>query len=219
MINLLLLDHFYPVMSYKKKATNYCVRFGRSLWSAREPKLKSFSILVAVKITDQHRQYQSVRKCFHFEGRLLQCSISLSFLSLRQSDDFVPSRISLEESSPIKNSLVLNTNTSEILLAKVFHSGFLEFFLKATFQTGNERERERERGDRNVKDRKSIYRQANSSRQLSPLILLADVHHPFNVSFLPSYLIHSLLLSLSSLSLFFYSFSTILENHCNLWAI
>ena len=38
-INLLLLDNFYPVMSYrrvqgKKKATDYCTRFGRSLWSA-----------------------------------------------------------------------------------------------------------------------------------------------------------------------------------------
>ena len=38
MISLLLLNNFYPVISHRrvqKKATNYCVRFGRSLWSAR----------------------------------------------------------------------------------------------------------------------------------------------------------------------------------------
>ncbi|KOX77708.1 hypothetical protein WN51_09373 [Melipona quadrifasciata] len=39
MIRLLLLNNFYPVISYrrvqkKKKATNYCIRFGHSLWSA-----------------------------------------------------------------------------------------------------------------------------------------------------------------------------------------
>ena len=38
-INLLLLNHFYPVTSYrrirkKRKATNCCIRFGHSLWSA-----------------------------------------------------------------------------------------------------------------------------------------------------------------------------------------
>ena len=37
--NLLLLSNIYPVITYsidefKKKATNYCVRFGHSLWSA-----------------------------------------------------------------------------------------------------------------------------------------------------------------------------------------
>ena len=41
MINLLLLNNFYPVIWYrrvrrKKKATNYCIRFGRSLWSANQ---------------------------------------------------------------------------------------------------------------------------------------------------------------------------------------
>ena len=40
MISLLLLNNFYTVMSYrrvqkKKKATNYCIRFGHSLWSAK----------------------------------------------------------------------------------------------------------------------------------------------------------------------------------------
>ena len=39
MTSLLLFDNFYPVTSYRrvqkeKKATNYCVRFGHSLWSA-----------------------------------------------------------------------------------------------------------------------------------------------------------------------------------------
>ena len=39
MIRLLLLNNFNPVMSHrrvqkKEKATNYCVRFGDSLWSA-----------------------------------------------------------------------------------------------------------------------------------------------------------------------------------------
>ena len=38
-INLLILNNFYPVISYrrvqkKKKATNYRTRFGHSLWSA-----------------------------------------------------------------------------------------------------------------------------------------------------------------------------------------
>ena len=38
-INVLLLNNFYLVMSYrrvqkKKEATNYCIRFGHSLWSA-----------------------------------------------------------------------------------------------------------------------------------------------------------------------------------------
>ena len=41
MISVLLLNHFYPMISYrrvqkKKKATNYCIRFGRSLWSANQ---------------------------------------------------------------------------------------------------------------------------------------------------------------------------------------
>ena len=40
MMSLLLLSNFYPAMSYrrvrkKKKATNYCIRFGHSLWSAQ----------------------------------------------------------------------------------------------------------------------------------------------------------------------------------------
>ncbi|CAD1469986.1 unnamed protein product, partial [Heterotrigona itama] len=39
-INLLLLNNFYPVMSYryelKKKATNYYIRFGHSLWFANQ---------------------------------------------------------------------------------------------------------------------------------------------------------------------------------------
>ena len=39
MTSLILLDRFYPAVSYrpvqkKKKATNYRVRFGHSLWSA-----------------------------------------------------------------------------------------------------------------------------------------------------------------------------------------
>ena len=39
MIRLLLLNNIHPVISYrrvqkKKKATNYCIRFGHSLWSA-----------------------------------------------------------------------------------------------------------------------------------------------------------------------------------------
>ena len=38
-ISLSLLDNFYPVMCRRvrreKKATNYCTRFGHSLWSAR----------------------------------------------------------------------------------------------------------------------------------------------------------------------------------------
>ena len=39
--DLLRLNNFYPVMSYrrvrmKKKATNCCVRFGHSLWSANQ---------------------------------------------------------------------------------------------------------------------------------------------------------------------------------------
>ncbi|KAF3422329.1 hypothetical protein E2986_10876 [Frieseomelitta varia] len=43
MTSLLLLDDFCPVISYrcvqkkkKKKATNYCIRFGHSLWSANQ---------------------------------------------------------------------------------------------------------------------------------------------------------------------------------------
>ncbi|CAD1481295.1 unnamed protein product, partial [Heterotrigona itama] len=41
MINLLLLsNNFYPVIYYtdefQKKATNYCIRFGHSLWSANQ---------------------------------------------------------------------------------------------------------------------------------------------------------------------------------------
>ena len=41
MISLLLLNNFYPVTSYRRvlkkmKATNYCVRFGHSLWSANQ---------------------------------------------------------------------------------------------------------------------------------------------------------------------------------------
>ena len=32
-INLLLLNNFYTD-EFKKKATNHCARFGRSLWSA-----------------------------------------------------------------------------------------------------------------------------------------------------------------------------------------
>ena len=40
-INLLLLNNFYPVISYQrlqkeKKATKYCTRFGHSLWSANQ---------------------------------------------------------------------------------------------------------------------------------------------------------------------------------------
>ena len=39
MTSLLPVNNFYPVISYrrvqkKKKATNYCIRFGHSLWSA-----------------------------------------------------------------------------------------------------------------------------------------------------------------------------------------
>ena len=38
MINLLLVNHFYPVMyrrKFEKKAANYCIySFGHSLWSA-----------------------------------------------------------------------------------------------------------------------------------------------------------------------------------------
>ena len=39
MTSLLLLNNFYPVISYRRvrkeeKATNYCARFGHSLWSA-----------------------------------------------------------------------------------------------------------------------------------------------------------------------------------------
>ena len=41
MINLSLLNNFYPVISYRrvqkeKNATNYCIRFGHSLWSANQ---------------------------------------------------------------------------------------------------------------------------------------------------------------------------------------
>ena len=42
MISLLPLNNFYPVISSyrrvqeKKKATNYCIRFGHSLWSANQ---------------------------------------------------------------------------------------------------------------------------------------------------------------------------------------
>ncbi|KOX77661.1 hypothetical protein WN51_09326 [Melipona quadrifasciata] len=40
-IDLLFLNNFYPVISYRrvqreKKATNYCIRFGHSLWSANQ---------------------------------------------------------------------------------------------------------------------------------------------------------------------------------------
>ena len=47
MISLLLLNHFYRVTSYrrvqmKQKATNYCIRFGRSRYQCRG--LKSFAI-------------------------------------------------------------------------------------------------------------------------------------------------------------------------------
>ena len=41
MISSLPLNDFYPVISYRsvqkeKKATNYCTRFGHSLWSANQ---------------------------------------------------------------------------------------------------------------------------------------------------------------------------------------
>ena len=41
MISLLFLNNFYPVISHrrvqkKKKSTNYCIRFGHSLWSANQ---------------------------------------------------------------------------------------------------------------------------------------------------------------------------------------
>ena len=35
-ISLLLLNNFYPVTQEEKKATNYCIRFGHSLWSANQ---------------------------------------------------------------------------------------------------------------------------------------------------------------------------------------
>ena len=41
MMSLLLVNNFYPMISHrrvqrKKKATNYCIRFGHSLWSANQ---------------------------------------------------------------------------------------------------------------------------------------------------------------------------------------
>ena len=47
MINLLLRNNFYPVISYrrvqkKKKGKNDCVRFGHSLWSAQPVAKASF---------------------------------------------------------------------------------------------------------------------------------------------------------------------------------
>ena len=43
-INLLLVNNFYPVISYtdefKKKAMNYCIRFGHSLWSVNQLRVK-----------------------------------------------------------------------------------------------------------------------------------------------------------------------------------
>ena len=46
MTSLLLLNHFYPAMSYRRvreerKATNSCIRFGRSLWSANQFKSRA----------------------------------------------------------------------------------------------------------------------------------------------------------------------------------
>ena len=48
MISLLLLNNFFSVISYqqvqkKKKVTNYCIRFGHSLWSANQLQRKRLS--------------------------------------------------------------------------------------------------------------------------------------------------------------------------------
>ena len=53
-INLLLLNNFYPMISYdtdefKKKVTNYCVRFGRSLWSANQLPAQGIDELITNK--------------------------------------------------------------------------------------------------------------------------------------------------------------------------
>ena len=86
MISLLLLNNFYRAISYrrvqkKKKATNYCIRFGHSLWSANQ--------LPAQGVKDDAPWISTCFKLFSLRARLDTFSTVHDTMRARSTTDQV----------------------------------------------------------------------------------------------------------------------------------
>ena len=99
-INLLLFSHFYPVILYrrvqrKKKATNYYIQFGRSLWSAISCQRKWLAFSwVGSRISFKRKRILSLSRYFEFFSYCFRRILELIFSDWNSNFNLV--QISIE---------------------------------------------------------------------------------------------------------------------------